>query len=207
MTKEKFSQSLILFSLIMVPAYTLTFGLKKSPFQYTFSMIGNWFGHRAGFIAWGVITAGLLLTAIYNIYRKLEFRSKKAYRLLYLPLFFLILAVVTPTVDSEPLQQELENKLFYFNLHGLFAVLFGAFLLTSLFIFSRYLAFIEKRLSIYSLRWLLITAGGSIITLFLFGMSGIFEMFFFFSLSIFLIAITTGSLATKNDEKKKKAIG
>ena len=106
---------------------------------------------------------------------------------MYTSLFFLNLTVITPTAHSEPIQEELKSHFFYFNLHGLFAVLFGLFLLTSLFIFSRYTSQINKNFSTKSLILLLTTIGGSVFTLFIFGMTGIFELFFFLSLSIFLI--------------------
>lgn len=190
MTNGKFARALALFSLIMVPCYAIFFGLQKSPFKYTFSMIGNWFGERSDFVVWGIVTALLLLFGIFSIYHGTSFKSPRAHYLLYASMLLLVLSVMTPTVDTEPLQNELRSKMFYLNLHGLFAALFAIFLLLSLFLFSRYLAAIDKKLSIHSVRWLLIVSGGSLLTLFLFGMSGIFEIFFFVSLSIFLMVVT-----------------
>ena len=187
MTNKKFNELLIFFSLFAIPVYALYFGLKKSPFEYTFSMIGNWFEYKINFIIWGVVTAILLFIVIVNLYKKTKFKNKKAHQLMYSSLFFLILTVITPTAHSEPIQEELKSHFFYFNLHGFFAVLFGLFLLTSLFIFSRYTSQINKNFSTKSLLLLLTTVGGSVFTLFIFGMTGIFELFFFISLSAFLI--------------------
>ena len=201
MTNRGFNKSLALFSLIMVPCYAIFFGLQKSPFEYTFSMIGYWFNNRLGFIIWGTVTAFLLLIGIFNIYKQVSFKSKRAYRLLYASILFLVLSVITPTVNSEPLRKEMREGLFYFNLHGLFAALFAIFLLTSLFLFSHYLSITDnKKMSLKgSLGWLLIISGGSLIILFLFGMTGVFELFFFISLSVFLIVTTTNCFKNKKD--------
>lgn len=184
---EKLRESLISFSLIMAPLYAILFSLKESPFNYTLSMIGNWFDNRINFIVWGIITSFLLLIPIIGIYNKISFNNKRARLLVKLSMLFLILTVITPTAHSEVIYHEIEERLLYFNLHGLFAVLFGIFLLTSLFLFAKSLSKIDKDLSVKSIRLLLISIGGSIVTLFFFGMTGVFELFFFISLSVFLL--------------------
>lgn len=153
-------------------------------------MIGNWFGYYRSFILWGIITAILLSIAIINIYKKTNFQNKKAYRFLYYSMFFLILTVITPTGSNEPIEEELRNA-FHINFHGIFGVLFSVFLIISLILFYRYLTLTNKKLSIRTSWWLFITVGGSLFTLFLFGMTGIFELFFFISLSIFLFIINS----------------
>ncbi len=189
MLNRKFNESLVFFSIIMIPLLALLFGLKESPFQYTFSMIGNWFDNKAIFIVWGMVTALLLLIAIIHIYQKTSFKDKRAYRFVYLSLLFLVLTVLTPTVYNDPWHHEIRERALSFNAHGLFGVLFAVFLVVSLFLFSQYLSLINQKLSIKSVSWLLITVGGSLLFLFLFGMTGIFEIFFFVSLSIFLMVI------------------
>jgi uncharacterized membrane protein len=61
MQYKRFNEKIITFSIIMIPLLTLLFGLRESPFNYTLSMIGNWFGHFNIFIIWGIVTAILLI--------------------------------------------------------------------------------------------------------------------------------------------------
>ncbi len=189
MINRKFNEYLVLFCLLILPLYSIFFGFKESPLDYTFSMIGNWYDNRINFIIWGVITALLLFISIIHIYNKTKFKNKSAYRYLYYSLIFLVLTVITPTVHSEPVYNEFKTMFNYINFHGFFGVLFGIFLMTSLFLFSKFLSTINKNLSISSFKYLFITIGGSLLTLFLFGMTGVFELFFFLSLSLFLLII------------------
>ena len=81
---EQFKEDLILFSIIIVPLLTLLLGLRKSPFDYTLSMIGYWHGYKISFIIWGIITAVLLSFVVINIYKRTKFKNEKAHRFLYL---------------------------------------------------------------------------------------------------------------------------
>lgn len=201
MTTNKFNESLVSYALVTVPLYAVYFALKESPFDYTMSMIGNWFDNRINFIIWGVVTATLLLISIIHIYNKTKFENKKARQFAKLSMLFLILTVITPTAHNQQIYDELNQGLFYVNLHGVFGFMFGIFLLLSLFLFSKYLSVVNKEMSIKSIRLLLITVGGSVITLFIFGMTGIFELFFFLFLSAFLITINRGVKKNKKSFK------
>lgn len=201
MTTNKFNESLVSYALVTVPLYAVYFALKESPLDYTMSMIGNWFDNRINFIIWGIVTATLLLISIIHIYNKTKFENKKARHFAKLSMLFLILTVITPTAHNEVIYEELNQGLFYVNLHGIFGFMFGLFLLLSLFLFSKYLSVVNKEMSIKSIRLLLITVGGSIITLFIFGMTGIFELFFFLFLSAFLITTNMSVKRNKNSFK------
>ena len=163
MVFKKLNECLLIFAVFAIPLFTLSFGLRKSPFEYTLSMIGNWFDFRLRFILWGFITAVLLFFTIYNIFLKVDFNNKRAYRFLFFSVLFLFLTVLTPTVYQEPIEQEL-RELVRFNFHGLFGVFFAVFLILSLFLFTKYLSFSNKKLYIKSYRWLLFCVGGSIFT-------------------------------------------
>lgn len=199
---KKFNEQIISFSIITVPILTLIFGLRKSPFDYTLSMIGNWYDYYTRFVLWGIITSILLFISIYHIYQSANFKNRKAIRFLILSVIFLVLTVLTPTISEEPIQKEL-REIFVFNFHGLFGFAFSFFLILSLYLFSRYLSSVDETLSLKSFRWLLITVGGSILTLFIFGMTGIFEIFFFVSLSIFLFIINIGIKKKLKKDKEK----
>lgn len=201
MSNHRFNETLISFILFMIPVYTFFYAFKESPFNYTFSMIGNWFDYRINFIIWGVITAVLLLISIVHIYNNSRFNNKKAHNYLNLSMVFLILTVVTPSANDKSIYGPLSERFPFFNLHGIFGFIFGLFLLLSLFLFSKYLAAVNKEVSIRSIKLLLITVGGSLITLFIFGMTGIFELFFFLFLSIFLL-ITHKNIRVDKDSFK-----
>ena len=201
MSNHRFNETLISFILFMIPIYTFFYAFKESPLNYTFSMIGNRFDYRINFIIWGVITAALLLISIVHIYNNSRFNNKKAHLYLNLAMVFLVLTVVTPSANDKSIYGPLSERFPFFNLHGIFGFMFGLFLLLSLFLFSKYLSAVNKEVSISSIRLLLITVGGSLATLFVFGMTGIFELFFFLSLSVFLL-ITHKNIRVDKDSFK-----
>ena len=180
------NRKILVFGLISVPIMTFLLAIKESPFNYTFSMIGNWFDYRTEFIIWGIFTGILLTIFLIHLYKKTEFRNKKSFRFAYASGIFLILSVITPTT-REPVEKALREP--HFDLHLVWSLAFIVFFLVSLCLFSKYLSYINKNLSIKSLRFLLISVGGSIFLLTFFGMTGIFELFFFVSVSIYLIII------------------
>ena len=188
MQYKRFNEKIITFSIIMIPLLTLFFGLRSSPFNYTLSMIGNWLGYFNFFIIWGIITSLFLVIAIYNIYRKFNFKNKRAIISLSFSSIFLILTVVTPMIPQEIITEELK-RIFIFDFHFLFAFTFSFFLVLSLYLFSKYLSLVNHKLSLRSFRWLLITVGGSLIVLIIFGKNAMFQLFFFISLSIFLFIL------------------
>lgn len=193
MNKKNFSEKLLLFSAISIPILTLLFATDKSPFEYTMSMIGNWFGleERIEFILWGILTATALTFFLVEIYKKTKFQNKKGYYLLYLSVTFLILSVLTPMINQTPTPLELRKGL-YLDLHALFAISFAIFLMLSIYTFTKYLIEKKKNLPIRPSKYLMGTAGGSILLLTIFGLTGVFEIFFFIAVSIFLIVLEKG---------------
>jgi len=171
---------LAIFALIVIPLYTWLFATKESPFYYSLSMIGNQFDHRINFIIWGAVTGFLLTFYISRLYVLKSFDNKKAHRLLIWSHVFLILTVTIPAVEHLP---------FLKTIHAIMAVLFGLSLLTSLYLFIRYLGEINEKISIKSMWILIAVLGGSIGLFFLLGNTGVFELFFFFSLVIFLAVL------------------
>ncbi len=168
---------LAIFIIVFIPLYTYLFATKESPLQYTLSMIGNKLGYRVNFIIWG-ITTGLMLTFyILRLYVLRSFFHKRARKLLIWSLVFLILTVAIPAMEHLPVLS---------RLHALAAVAFGLSLTTSLYLFVRHLEVTHKAITLRSLWMLYTVVGGSVLLFFLFGNTGIFELFFFISLSLFL---------------------
>ncbi len=171
---------LALFAIVVIPVYTWLFGTRYSPLDYTLSMIGNKLGYRLNFIIWGTVTGLLLTFFVVRLYVLHSFNHPRARRLLILSLVFLILTVLIPAMEHLPILKKL---------HAVTAVAFGISLTLSLYLFIRYLASLNREVSIRSLWALYLVMGGSVMLFFLFGNTGIFEIFFFFSISIFLLLL------------------
>ena len=185
--KTKQQELFLEISLVLLFILTLAFGTIRSPFKYSLSMIGNYFGFMIEFIIWGIATGILITIFLVKIYKQTKFKNKKSFRFLYASAFFLILTVITPSFNSGTTPIKLERILE--NPHAMFGALFGVFLISSLYLFSKHLSQTNKELSIKTTKLLLATIGGSILILTFFGLTGIFELFFFISVFIILFVL------------------
>ncbi len=172
---------LAVFALIAIPLFTWLFGTRESPLDYTLSMIGNKLGYRINFITWGIATGALLAFYLLRLYVMKSFRHPRARRLILWSYIFLVLTVLIPAVEHLPILKKL---------HAIAAVAFGLSLSASLYLFIRFLHSIDKKVSIKSMWMLLTVVLGSIFLFFLFGNTGVFELFFFFSITIFLLLLS-----------------
>ena len=165
------------FSIIMIPLATYLLGTEKSPFYYTLSMIGNKEGYRLEFILWGIMTGLFLTFFIERIYVLKSFNNPRARRLLIASLIFLVLTVAVPYMNRLKILSKI---------HNVMAASFGVSLTASLYLFIKYLSERDQKLYHWSMIMFWIIVGGSLSLFFIFGRTGIYELFFFFSLSIFL---------------------
>ena len=184
LSKEKLKKDhvtyLAAFAIVFIPLGTYLLGTKESPFDYTLSKIGNLPGQRLNFVLWGVVTGLMLTFYIIRLYVLKSFEDPKARRLLVWSLVFLILTVLIPAVEQLPLLSKL---------HTLMAVAFAICLLISIYLFIKHLEVRNKSLFSLSLYLFYGVVGGSLMMLFLFGVNGVFELFFFISLSVFLMIL------------------
>ncbi len=179
------------FAIIMIPLSTYLLGTKESPFYYSLSMIGNESGHRMEFILWGIMTGLFLTFFIERLYALKSFDNPRARSLLISSLIFLVLTVLIPYMQDLKILSKI---------HNITAAAFGICLTASLYLFIKYLSERDHKLYHWSMIMLNVIIVGSLVLLFLFGRTGIFELFFFFSLSIFL-----GILNRKLFRKKKNS--
>ncbi|MDA3836227.1 MAG: hypothetical protein PF542_01255 [Nanoarchaeota archaeon] len=186
MLNKKFNKDLTIFSIFIIPLLTIYFGIRKSPFKYTLSMIGNWFDleYRLRFIIWGIVTSIILTIFIIQIYKKTQFKNKKAFRYLYASGVLLVLTVITPTITKEIVPFELRTV--HISMHAIYGLFFAITLIFSLYLFSKYLSEINKELSTKAIRGLILTVGVPFLTLIIFGMTGLFEILFFIAITLFL---------------------
>jgi hypothetical protein len=75
MVFKRFNDSLIVFAIVAIPILTVSFGLRASPFDYTLSMIGNWFDYFDRFVVWGIITSVLISVSVFNIYKNIKYKK------------------------------------------------------------------------------------------------------------------------------------
>jgi hypothetical protein len=193
-TKSKFERKevtkLATFAIVMIPLSTYLLATKESPLYYSLSMIGNESGHRMEFILWGIMTGLFLTFFIERLYALKSFENPRARKLLIASLIFLLLTVLIPYMKDLKILSKI---------HNIMAAAFGFSLTASLYLFIKYLSERDQKLYHWSMIMLCIIIGGSLGLFFIFGRTGIFELFFFFSLSIFL-----GILNKELFRKKKK---
>ncbi len=180
-TKSKFEKKevtkLATFAIVMIPLSTYLLGTKESPFYYSLSMIGNISGYRLEFILWGIMTGLFLTFFIERLYVLKSFENTRARRLLISSLIFLVLTVLIPYMGGLKILSKI---------HNITAAAFGICLTASLYLFIKYLSERDHKLYHWSMIMLNLIILGSLGLFFLFGRTGIFELFFFISLSIFL---------------------
>lgn len=159
-----------IFSIITIPIFTYLFATKASPFDYTFSMIWNKLWHRLSFILRWTLTWMMLTFQILRLYIIKSFQNKQARKLLLRSLFFLVLTVVIPAMENLPILKKL---------HALLAAAFAISLMVSLYLFVKHLQKSKKRIYDRSILVFLITIFWSLTSLFIFGNTWVFELFFF----------------------------
>lgn len=174
---------LAVFAILTIPIYTLAFSMRQSPFKYTISQMGNFFGwdHRLDFIIWGIVVGACFMFYLGYLYRRANFRHKKARTYLILANVFLVLTVITPSIK--------EVFPIYTRLHMLFSILFALSLVITTAFFIQYLGEVDEQITEASTKWAQVIIGGSVLSLFIFGKTGIFEIFFLLTFSIFLMVL------------------
>ena len=181
------ANKILYFGILSLPIWTILYATNKSPFDYTLSMIGNWFDYRIYFIIWGIVTGILFTSFLIYLFKKTNFNNKKSKKYAYLSGIFLILTVLTPSTNQEPIDKAL--RILHLDLHVMWGALFVFFLLTTFYMFYKYLKTINKEISVKSSKYLIFTIFGSLLLLTLFGMTGIFEIFFFISIIFYMLML------------------
>ena len=132
------------------------------------------------FIIWGIMNGLLLSFVIIRLYVLNSFRDHRARNLLICSSVFLTLTVFIPFM---------QNHWVLSKIHDLTAFAFGASIIASLYLFIRFLSKKRKMIYHWSRKWFSFIVSISILLYFVFGSTGIFELFFFIGLSLFLGAL------------------
>ena len=162
--------------------FTAIFGTLQNPFQYTFSKIGNRFDNRILFIFWAIFTGGAIQTSVLALFRLEEYDFKFAYQAIVIGTIFLVLSAIIPALA--------ETYPVWTWLHVITAGLYGLFLSVGLAPFIFFVSKENPRLRLVIKVWAVIVWVGSFAWMFILGNTGIFELWFFGSVILFLLYLS-----------------
>ncbi len=166
-------------SILLIPLFTWLYGTQESPFKFTLSMIGNRFDARLQFIIWGIFSGLIFFFYIIHLFRLGAFHHAKARKKLLHSSLYLVLCVVTPAIE--------ELWPILHKLHAVFGALFGLSLVNAIYYFIKYIKAFNQELYSLSFLLLMLSVVGTLVLILLLGNTGIFELYFFFSISILLL--------------------
>jgi len=193
---ERRTRITVMALLLSALVFTVIYGTLEDPFQYTFSKIGNRFNPslRVVFIIWSIYTGVAIQTSILALFRLEQYTNKWAYRFIISSVLFLILTSALPSLDEWPFLQDM---------HIFTGAIFALCITLGVVPFMRWVAKENLRLQRSVYIWLSIIWVGSVSIMFLFGNTGLFELFFFISFIVYLLYIT---LSLFEEEVIKKSI-
>lgn len=180
---ERRTRMTIMSVLLSALLFTVIYGTLYSPFTHTFSKIGNRFtpSLRIVFIIWSSYTGFAIQSSIIALFRLENYQKKSAYILIAIGVVFLILTAITPALPDLP---------FWLWVHRITSVIFALCMTVGFYPYLRWISEENPRLRLYILIWFIAIWGGSISLMLLFGNTGVFELFFFASLIIFLLYLS-----------------
>ena len=183
LTKERHKRIIIMTLLLSALIFTIVFGSLENPYQYTFSKIGNrfTFENRVLFIVWASYTGFVIQFSILALFTLEKYKKKLPYTFIAISAVFLVLSSIAPSLDHYP---------FWTSIHLLTAEMFGLFLTIGFYPFIIWVARENPRLKRNVSIWLIIVWGGVFTLMFIFGNTGIFEMWFFILFIIFLLYLS-----------------
>jgi len=169
---------------ILVAALLLTtiYGTLENPFQYTFSNIGNFFTYRLFFIIWAIVVGTAIYLSILALYRLEQYRRKEAFLFIALASVFLVLTSLVPALK--------ELYPFWHWIHWVCAIIHAIFMFLALTPFAIWVSRENPRLRMVLKIWLVVIWVGSVFPLLFFGKNGLFEMWFFSSVILFLLYLS-----------------
>lgn len=170
--------SLLLFTLI----FTAVYGTLENPFRYTLSNIGNLFTYREFFIIWGIVTGIAIQSSSIALFKLEKYTNKIHFNFIIYGSIFLILTAIIPAVKAVfP---------FWHTIHVLTSAFYALFVILGLAPFVLKVSKENPRLQKVISIWLIIILGGAILSLIIFGMSAIFELWFIVTITIFLMYLS-----------------
>ena len=169
----------LLFALL----FTISYGSIENPFQYTFSKIGNRFNitNRIVFIVWAISTGTIIQASILALFKIENYKNRRQIVYIASGSFFLVASSVAPSLPELP---------FWTWIHLATAGFFALFLTMGFFPFAVWIARENPRLRRVIYVWMAVTWGGGSFWYITLGNTGMFEMWFFVCLIIFLLYLS-----------------
>ena len=179
--KERIQRNINLILLMTALLFTVIYGTIEDPFENTMSNIGNYYDYRIAFIVWAIFSGTAIQTSILSLFKLQDYRPKKQTYLIYLATFFLIGASLIPAI--------LPTYPILHAIHTVFAGMHAVCIFLSMQPYLKDVITKNPRLNSYIFYWQLLIWGGGIVVM-LITFSGIFQLWFFVSLLMFLLYLT-----------------
>lgn len=180
--KQRSKRMLIMTMLVLALMLTVVYGTLENPFSYTLSNIGNFFDYRLLFIIWAIVAGLAIQTSVVTMFHLEGWTNPYAMWFTGLSTFFLIITALIPAVKSQfPV---------WHLIHTACAGLHAFFLLLAFTPFIRWLTKENPRLRLFSTIWFLVIWVGSFLIAVLLGHSGLFELWFFVILILYLLYLS-----------------
>ena len=193
---ERHKRITVMSVLLSALLFTVIYGTIQNPFQYTFSKIGNRFDPelRILFIVWAGYTGFAIQSSILALFQIEGYKRKLHYFYIITAVVFLVITAIAPSQEYYP---------FWSWLHLATGLMFALFITLGFLPFVRWVARENPRLRRVVYVWLTVTWGGSFTFAFIYGNTGVFELFFFCTFIIFLLYL---SLTLFEEQIIKKSV-
>ncbi|MCF7832447.1 MAG: hypothetical protein K9N05_02575 [Candidatus Marinimicrobia bacterium] len=180
--KQRRNRFLVMSGLLITLIMTAIYGTLENPFKYTLSNIGNFFTYREVFIIWAIIAGLSIQTACVSLFKLEKFEQRHAFTfVIYASIAIVASAIIPALKDTFP---------FWHFVHVLISIFYALFLILGLQPFLHYVSKENPRLRKVIAIWQYVILGGSFLGVVIFGMSGIFEIWFITTVTIFLLYLS-----------------
>ncbi|MCD6337163.1 MAG: hypothetical protein J7M01_02895 [Candidatus Marinimicrobia bacterium] len=180
--KQRRNRMIVMSGLMITLIMTAIYGTLENPFQYTLSNIGNFFSYREVFIIWAIIAGASIQTACVTLFKLENFEQRHAFTfIIYASIAIVATAIIPALKDTFP---------FWHFVHVLTSIFYALFLILGLQPFLHYVSKENPRLRKSIAIWQYAIVGGGFLSIILFGMSGIFEIWFIATVTAFLLYLS-----------------
>jgi MFS family permease len=184
LTDQRRIRTAVMAVLLAALMFTIIFGTLEDPFIYTFSNIGNFFDYRFVFIVWSIFAGLAIQAGILALFRLEDYAPGKHLKdiLLVLAVVFLVATAIVPALrDRYPA---------LFLVHYITAILHAVCVFAAFIPFAIWVSRENPRLRRIIFGFIAFVWGGALLSLVFFGKSGLFEMWFFVGMILFLLYLS-----------------
>jgi len=184
LTRQRRLRTAVMATLLIALLTTVVFGTLEDPFLYTFSNIGNFFDYRVFFIVWSILAGVAIQAAILALFRLEDYLPGRRLKnvLLVLAVVLLVATALIPALkDVYPT---------WHVLHFVTAILHAVCVCGAFVPFSLWVSRENPRLRRIIAGMIAAVWGGSLLALVFFGKSGLFEMWFYVGMIVFLLYLS-----------------